>query len=209
MKLRFIVFVLVALFALPALAQDSATHTVSFDGFSFSFDQSVGTNVNITRFAGDPPDLDQPGGPQVAHTQFALYSQLPVPEFGAPGEIRVYQTADFTGYETSSERLTQLQTLLADRPDLASFMATDITAENPLPFMPVFGAAQVIRARAQYMDTGSVSGISYITAYRQDVAPFIADSFLYTFQGISADGAHYISAIFPVNTALFQQIFPR
>jgi heat shock protein HslJ len=69
--------------------------------------------------------------------------------------------------------------------------------------MPVFPAGQVIRARAQYVETPAVQGISYVTVYRQDASPFLGNEFLYTFQGLSTDGTRYVSAIFPLDTALF------
>ncbi len=52
---------LIALFALPVLAQDSASHTVAFDGFSFNFPASLATGVSITQYPGDP-DHARPTG---------------------------------------------------------------------------------------------------------------------------------------------------
>jgi len=205
--LKFILFMLIlcmSLFALPALAQDAST--VKFNDFSFSLDSSVATNVNITQFPGDAPDLQAPGGPEVAHTQFILYSGFPPPEsiFDSQGGIRVYNTADFGPYEFPFQQLQQLQTLLAERPELAQFMAaSEIATDNNLPFMPVMPAGQVIRARAQYVETPSIQGISYVTVYRQDASPFLGNEFVYTFQGISTDGSRYVSAIFPLETVLF------
>ncbi|MCI0349824.1 MAG: META domain-containing protein, partial [Acidobacteriales bacterium] len=130
--------------------------------------------------------------------------------FDAPSAIRVYRTADFGPYEIPFQQLQQLQTLLAERPDLAQFMAVaaeDMNANN-LPFMPVLNAAQVIRARAQYVETPALQGISYVTAYRQDASPFIGNEFLYTFQGISADGTYYVSMMSRLNTGLFPSEIP-
>lgn len=213
MKFRFIALALLALSAFPLFAQDDATHAVTFDGFSFSYPSSLAANLNITEIPGDPTDLDQPGGPQVGHTQFTLnYNQPPAPEnvFDASGFIRVYRTVDFAGYEFFNQELQSLQTLLADRPDLTPFMeATEPTQENSLPFVPVFPAAQVIRARANYVDTGTISGISYITLFRQDVSPFRGHEFTYTFQGTSNDGSAYVSASFRLFTELFPSEFPE
>lgn len=201
---KFVLFVLallVTLVALPALAQD----TLTFNDFSFTLDSAVATNVNVTRYGGDAPDLQAPGGPEVAHTQFTLYNAFPVPEsiFDSQGGVRVYNIADFGPYEFPSQRLAQLQSLLAERPDLAQFTATTDDSSDELPFMPVMPAAQVIRARPQFIETPAVQGISYVTIYRQDASPFLGSEFVYTFQGISTDGAHYVSAIFPLETALF------
>ncbi len=202
---------LVALFALPVLAQDSTPQTVAFDGFSFSFPSALATGVNITRYPGDPTTLDQPGGPEVAHTQFVLYTNAPAPEtfYEGAGGVRVYNTADFAGYDFAQQQLQLLQTLIAQRPDLAQYMTTDQTSNaNNLPFLPVAPAAQVIRARAQYVDTGAFSGVSYVTVYRQDVSPFVGSDFRYVFEGISADGSTLVSANFPLTTTLFPAEVP-
>jgi heat shock protein HslJ len=200
-----------ALFALPVLAQDSA-NTITFNNFSFNFDSSLASSVNVTQFPGDAPDLAQPGGPEVAHTQFVLYSNPPAPEsiFDAPIAIRVYQTADFGPYEFPFQQLQQLQTLLAERPDLAQFMAVpaDNTSPNDLPFMPVLPAAQVIRARAQFVETPALQGVSFVTLYSQGVSPFTAGDFFYTFQGLGADGSHYVSMVARLNTGLFSSEIP-
>jgi heat shock protein HslJ len=207
----FMLALFLALFALPVLAQDNA-NTVTFNSFSFSFDSALATSVNITQFPGDAPDVQQPGGPEVAHTQFVLYTNHPAPEsiFDAPVAIRVYRTADFGPYEVPFQQLQQLQTLLSEQPDLAPFMAVsaeDMSANN-LPFMPVLPASQTIRARAQYVQTPVLQGISYVTVYRQDASPFVSNEFFYTFQGISSDGAHYVSMVARLNTALFPAEIP-
>jgi heat shock protein HslJ len=214
MKVKWLLLVLL-LAAFPALAQDTATtssvNTVAFNGFSFSLPSAVATNVNISQFPGDPTTLEQPGGPEVRHTQFLLYNNSPSPEsiFDGAGGIRVYDTADFAGYTLAEQEFQNLQTLLAQRPDLAQHMVVNEDGTgSTLPFLPVFPAAQVIRARANYVTTPSLQGISYVTVYRQDVSPFISSEFLYTFQGISADGSRYVSAIFKLNTALFPAEIP-
>jgi hypothetical protein len=196
---------LLALCALPVYAQDNTSNTVTFNGISFSFDISLAMNVNISHTPGDPVDFEAPGGPQVGHTEFMLYSDaFPASSLEAPASIRVYNTADFAGYTFFEERLQQLQTLLSERPDLSAYMtvAEDLS-ENALPFLPVFPAGQVIRARAQYVETAAVNGIAYVTVYRQDASPFTGDEFMYTFQGLSTDGQYYVSAIFRLTTDLF------
>lgn len=201
-KLIVLLIALLAMSALPAFAQDdsSTTHHISFDGFSFSFDALVANNVSITQYPGDSSDLAMAGAPEVRHTEFVLYSGggIPIPAaFEAPGFVRVYNTADFAGYTWHEEQLAQLQSLLDNKPDLAAHMVLQSEGNDPsLPFIPGLPAGQVIRARAAYVETDEVKGIVYMTIYRQDAAPAYAYEFIYTFQGISTDGAHYVSAVF-------------
>ncbi len=211
MKYTMTLFALfLALGVFSAAAQESMTHTVAFDGFGFDFDPALAANVNITQYPGDPAEIG-PGFAEPPFTQFALYNEFPVPEsvLDAVGGVRVYRTADFAGYTEHESRLQQLQTLLDERPDLAAYMmASEDMNQDALPFIPVFPAGQVIRARAQVVDTPAVMGISYVTIYQQAAEPFLSDSFIYTFQGVSADGAYYVSAIFNLTTELFPAELP-
>ena len=213
MRLKILLVVLLAaLCVTPALAQDSATFAVAFDGFSFNLPSAVASNVNISQYPGDPTTLQQPGGPEVKHTQFLLYNGSPAPEsfLDGAGGIRIYNTADFAGYDLTAGIYQSLQSLLAQRPDLGQYMtANQGTNAGDLPYLPIFPAAQVIRARAHYIDTPFLQGVGYVTAYRQDVSPFVGSEFLYTVQGLSSDGAHYVSATFKLNTALFPAEVPQ
>lgn len=201
-KLLVLLIALLAMSAIPAFAQgdDSTTHHIAFDGFSFSFDALVANNVSITQYPGDASDLAMAGAPEVRHTEFVLYSGggIPIPAaFEAPGLVRVYNTADFAGYAWHETQLAQLQNLLENKPDLSAYMVLQKGDRDPsLPFIPGVPAGQVMRARAAYVETDEVKGIVYMTIYRQDAAPAYAYEFMYTFQGISTDGAHYISAVF-------------
>jgi hypothetical protein len=205
-RLKLVALVIVLILGVsPAMAQGN-TNTISANGFSFSFDSSWAANVNIVSYPGDPVDYEAPGGPEVKHTEFILYNGTPAPEsqFDAVGGIRVYRTADFAGYEFPSQQLAQLQSLVASKADLTPYMAiTENTTTNTLPMMPIFPAAQVIRARAQHLDLETIGGIGYLTVYRQDVSPFISSEFFYVFQGLSKDGQYYVSAMFKIAPAMF------
>ncbi len=50
--------------------------------------------------------------------------------FDAPGVVRAYRDADLAGYTEATQRLTQLQTLLVDRPDLATSRRSPVTASS-------------------------------------------------------------------------------
>jgi hypothetical protein len=67
----------------------------------------------------------------------------------------------------------------------------------------VYAAGQSFRARSQYIDTDQVAGVAYITIYQEVQEPFLSDSSIWTFQGLSADGQYYISAIFNITNDVF------
>jgi heat shock protein HslJ len=195
--------------AVPVFAQEAGTNQIAFNGFSFSFPSSIGNNVNIWQYPGDSVDVQQPGGPEAPKTEFDVYAEVPPPpSFSSPAIVTVYSTANFTGYTEQEASFQKLQTLLAERPDLSSFMVASQDGSVDLSFLPPLPATQVVRARAAYVDLPTIQGISYVTAYRQDVSPFTSNSFTYTFQGISRDNAHYVSAQFLLDTALFPAEIP-
>lgn len=201
-------FVCLAIGGLPAAAQETSS-TVSFDGVAFSFDRALGASANVTQVPGQGSDVEQPGGPGVPHLAFTLYGAraegAKVPRVGvAPSVVRFYRTADLAGDDQASQQLEDLTSLLSEEPDLATFMdVADDGSGDPLPFLPVIPAAQVIRAQARYVETPQLAGIAYLTAYRQDVSPFAAGDFWYTFQGVSADGAWYVAVDIVVDASMF------
>ncbi|MEW6581077.1 MAG: hypothetical protein AB1435_18050 [Chloroflexota bacterium] len=210
--IRLFVVIALLLAVTPALAQDSTTHTVAFDGFRFSFEDTVASRVTLQHYPGDAPEIG-PGGADAPHLQFELshVSREPVPEAPPPvvGSVRVYDIAAMAAYQGYMEQVERLKALLAERPDLSPYLAVvENLTGNTLPFLPILPAGQLLRARAEYVDTPAASGISYIVVYRQDVAPLLSNDFHWTFQGISADGSRFISATLQVSTPLFPDEVP-
>ena len=212
MQRLIVLFVITLLLAtgLPVYAQGGDTHTIAFDGFSFTYDATLGTEVNISQVAGQPVDRQGPGSPEPPYTEFIVSAPEPgVDELtpyltDAPFAVRVYRVADVAAYPYSQQQADQLAALLNTRPDLATYMRPEeIAKQNWLPFLPVFPATQVIRARAHYVDLPTLSGVAFLTTYRQDASPFRGNEFFYTFQGLSADGQYYVSAVMGVDTMLF------
>lgn len=207
MKFRYllltVLLAMTALVVLPAAAQTPTTATVGYNGFSFTYDTTVASHVDIDPYAGDPPDAA--GMAEVKHVQFTVSDSDTAPSlFDAAIGIRVYTAADFAMYQAYQQQYDTLQGLVGQQLDLTPFMTmSDNLSENTLPFVPVVAAGQAIRARVQYVETASVRGISYLTMYRQDMAPFLGNEFFYTFQGVSMDGSQYVTAIVKLNTALF------
>jgi len=206
------VSILTLLFALialggQALAQD-APSAVSFNGVGFSFDPSLGTSVNITSVPAQSSADVKVGVAAPAHTAFAIYGSKQEtarpPRIGSGPVVRVYRVSDLSGYAEYSNALSSLQNLLSQQSDLTTFMAPSTNGTNlELPYLPAAEAGQPLRARAQYVSTPQVQGISYLTGFRQDVSAFAAKDFWYTFQGLSIDGQWYVSVVTPVKASMF------
>jgi hypothetical protein len=133
-----------------------------------------------------------------AHVAFALYPRQrearAVPRvWDVPGVVRAYRTSGLDRYPMATQQLERLQQLLAERPDPSTLGSIDEDAITRMPYLPIEEAAQAIAARIQYVDTPELSGLSYVTGFRQDTFPFARDDLWYTFQGLSTDGRWYVA----------------
>jgi hypothetical protein len=196
------------LLAVPAIAQDGG-RSVAFSGVGFTFTPDLGSSVAIipvTRLqGGTPEELDAPHLSFSISNVHAERATVPGP-WNSDGVVSAYRTEDLEGANVAGEQYDQIQTLLTDRPDLDPFMVVSDNLEDQyLPYLPVPDAAQLLRARAEYIDTPQVSGVAYVTAFAQDVTKLAASDFWYTFQGLSADGSWYVA----VTWVLTVEGFPR
>lgn len=219
MKRLILVLILVITIAaaLPVQArQDGTPHRLAYDGFSFSYPDAIGPNVHITRVDMTGQQVQGPIPIAPPHTEIMLLDSDAPPEAGPymlpPATIRVYRIAEATPpeYQYSMEQIAALQALLAQRPELAAYMDPALPAGSmPLPYLPLINAAQVTRARAKYVDLGTLSGVSYLTTFAQGPSPYTSESFRYTFQGISSDGQYYVAVEVPVQTDIFPPGVPQ
>ena len=51
-----------------------------------------------------------------------------------------------------------------------------------------------------YLSFANGAGVRYVTAYSQGVGSITNSQVVYTFQGLTEDGAYYIAAFFPMTT---------
>ena len=193
---------------LPAAAQEQNTLTITYEQFSLTVAKDFLTGLTVAELPADPPE-NGPGFAEPASVQIAFSN--PAPGF-APESIltlRFYRTADFAAYPEHQRRLEQLQTLLADRPDLAAYATyREDAMADALPFLPVYPHGQVLSARTAYVETPMLNGIAYVAGFAADVAPFNSNSFVYTVQAVTPDGAYYVSAQAFVTTDLFPAELP-
>ena len=168
---------------------DTPTPDVTYEGVSFSFDTTLATDVNsetVAAVQGEPDDPPWMAVPE--HILFTFNGYILPDRFHQP-QIFVYPVADFqAANENAGDVITDLQQFLSDRPD----------APDHIPFLPVFNAAQMLRAYIAYIDFQNGSGVRFLTQYSQAATPVNNHELFYSFQGLTSDGSYYVAAIFPV-----------
>lgn len=200
--------VLLLSLAAPVQAQGD-TSSVRFDGVGFEFAHALGRSVNILQVPTARRGATGLSEDAPRHITFSLYRRLaesrrPPRAWDVPGLVRVFPTSAFEGIRSASQRLSRLQELLAERPDPSTLETINRQQVVDLPYLPVEeAAAQAIAARVEFIDTPELSGIAYVTGFRQDLFPFARDDFWYTFQGVSADGQWYVSVSWIVRATMF------
>jgi hypothetical protein len=131
--------------------------------------------------------IDFIGAP--AHTRLLLADYPVTPSFHKP-QIRIFPVDSYRELNAEAvTRIDQLQDILQSKP---------ARPEEPYPFLPVWNAGQTITVQFEYLEFENGSGIRYLTQYGQAAWPINNEDLFYTFQGLTADGAYYISAVLPV-----------
>lgn len=126
--------------------------------------------------------------PEHVEVTFSDYAQ---PDSMQMPKIYIYPVSDLKETnQMAADQVNSLQELLVKKPDLATV--------NPLPFLPLFNAQAMFYAHGQYLNFANGSGIRYLTQFGQAAGPINNQELVYTFQGLTDDGAYYVAAVFPV-----------
>ena len=142
---------------------------------------------------------DPNGGPMQVFPEHRRvnFTTYPLANTFFEAHIRVFPMAEYAGmYENAANQLVSLQNTLASKP---------AEVEGSLPFLPGFNAGQVFHVKMAYLNFANGQGIRYLTEYAQYSAPFNNHDLFYTFQGLSADGTYWISAVLPIDNAILQE----
>ena len=135
-----------------------------------------------------------PGSIQPEYLSITFDGYIFPDAFHSP-EIRVYSLDELIEVsQGAADKIEQLNLLLATRP-------TNIAFDTYLPFIPFWNAGQVFNAQAKFVDFQSGSGIRFLSMYAQAIYPVDNYNIFFTYQGISADNAYFISMVLPINSA--------
>lgn len=176
----------------PEVATPTAIPTIENSGISFTIPPQVASGRSQILI---PESLD-PQAPiweiHPAYTEISLEGYPLKDKFFQP-KVDVFPVTSFEqANDGAAQIISDLKTLLAAPPN---------PLPGSLPFLPLFNAAQIFHANEQFFKFQNGSGVRFLTQFGQDAMPVNNHELLYTFQGITDDGAYYISVILPVNAS--------
>ncbi len=213
---RWLVMLIVLSILSTPIAAQGDSHTVRYDNIRFSFPSSLATGIQVETIEANPLTLPEEQfwyAHYPEHIRFSFLNYLDGSEFRLPyliagPQILVYSTDSMRefGYDFVDQP-NALESLLRERPDLSAYVGTSARPpEIRLPFLPWVNSGQMLRSHPQYVEIAGVgSGIRYVTRHSQEADHLTDRQIFYTFQGIMADGAYYVSAIFPVKTGVLPE----
>ena len=162
---------------------------ICFEAICFSYDESIACNVNGEIVpASDGEMWDN----YPAYVKFSFDCYPLADTFHEP-EIRIYPVADYEArVEMINEIVGDMDALLSSRPP---------EPEN-VPFLPMWNAAALFRSKISYVDFQNGSGVRFLTQFGQAAWPINNQDMFYTYQGLTEDGAYYVSAILPASNPI-------
>ena len=181
---------------------------VEHDGISLSYDAALLGDVQIQDTAATTNQglFDQP---TPAHTwigfdpsDMALERSNHWNVWLEPRLI-VFNLNDFGSFAIADvlarEKIAAFQQLLAERPSRFS---------GEVPILPLTNAAQTLQAQVKWLDFDGGSGVRFLTIYSQAMMPAANDGLIYIFYGMTSDGLHGVTAIFPISAAVLPDAAP-
>jgi len=175
---------------------------VDYEDVHFTYDPSLAMSVWPELIPAIPAVEGEPiwyAGPE--HVRFTFADpHLPPGRYpmginlGAEAQILIYPLAELAALDPSVQaQIEALQSLLADQGPVP---------EGALPLLPITNASQMFQAQVQYLVFGDVRGLRFVTQHAQEARPVNNQELFYTFQGLTADGAYYVAAFFPVTASI-------
>ncbi len=170
-------------------------NVIESGGLVFTLPVEVAAGADVTTVLPDDPnegwpEFSLPARRMISFSGYSIQDHFHTPVIYVYAFDKLIQGGAFGATNAAT-----LQGLLTD-PEF------NLQAEGSLPFLPPFNAAQVFHVLEQRIDSEYNSGIRYLTLYSQGLVGVDNYNIFYTYQGISADGRYYISAVLPINSTL-------
>lgn len=171
------------------------TNQAEYGGVTFRFDTSLAQSAQGSTQPAVPADQNAPalGGGTPVNIRF-LFDNATAPDYFDPHlpQVYVYPVAGLKALDPGvAKNVEDLQKILADK---------TVAPDQDIPIFPVMPASQVFHAQTRFLDFINGSGVSFVTAYKQDASALTNQDIFYTFQGITFDGAWYVAVYWNVST---------
>lgn len=170
---------------------------VNYNGITFYHNNDLSEAWEVEIVPRDDPDSGAPESWRVpSHYRFTLTNYVLGERFHQP-QILIFPIRNFEDYNQHGlDTINTMRTLLQEKP---SEFPVDEAGANPIPFLPIFNAAQTIKAKVEYVQFQNGEGVRFLTQYGQAINPINNDELFYTFQGITYDDQYYVAVIMPVS----------
>ncbi len=132
----------------------------------------------VVSFGGPDEKADYP---QVFSPQSPQGRILPVQAY-----LDMYEIA---GSDSVVTRVETLKRILDERPE---------NIEASIPILPITGATEILRGKTNYIDFDGGSGVGYVAYLAPGVASIFNNQLIYLFQGLTDDGQHWVSFVWPL-----------
>lgn len=172
----------------PAATQPAVPQQSSTTG-EIALDYSaLAQHVNIETVPAQAATAEDPWWAAAPAYRLITLQGYPVSSHQSEPQIFVYPAGELgSANENMGKVATELQALLQTQ-----------QFGEPLPFLPLINAKQVIHPQLQNLDFKDGKGIRFVTLYSQGLVPVNNYELIYTFQGLTSDGKYYVAAVLPV-----------
>ncbi len=178
---------------LPLIAEESTT--INSNGLVFTLPFSVAQGAIVETIPADDPDEGWPEFALPARRTISFSGYAIEDHFHTP-MIYVYPLDEMINEGKFGGSMAFILRTLLENPGF------DLEAEDNLPFLPPFNAAQIFHVLEQRLESEHSRGIRYLTLYSQGIVGIDNYNVFYTYQGLSKDGRYYMAAILPINSSL-------
>lgn len=161
---------------------------VTYENISFHIPLALNASVNaFTDTQWEFPSINPSNGPMPAHaifefTNYPVESSYPAHE-GA--RIMVFKSSEYAAHGSTEQ-------------DAVTALLAGQESAQPIPDALVMG---MFYAQGKTVSFQNGHGVRYLTQVLDGVAPISNDRIFYYYQGVTNDGAYFVSAIFHVNAA--------
>jgi len=178
---------------LPIYAEEGTT--INSNGLVFTLPFAVAQGAIVETIPADGPDegwpeFALPARRAISFSEYAVENHFHTPI------IYVYPLDEMINDGKFGGSMAFILRTMLENPGF------DLEAEDNLPFLPPFNAAQMFHVFEQRLESEHTMAIRYLTLYSQAYVAIDNYNVFYTFQGLSKDGRYYIAAVLPINSSL-------